>query len=50
MTWRVTHIDHLRHRHQVLLECDSSRAAQVIAELMYGPAFYLAVMRARGAQ
>lgn len=49
MTWRVTHVDFVRHRHQVLLECESSRAAQAIAEAMYGAAFYLAIVRLRAA-
>lgn len=50
MTWRVTHVDHLRHRHQVLLECEGSAAAQAIAEAMYGAAFYLSVVRVRFAR
>lgn len=48
MTWRVTHVDFHRHRHQVLLECDSSAVAHAIAEAMYGAAFYLAIVRLRG--
>lgn len=45
MTFKVTHVDHVQRRHQVLLECASSRSAAYLAEAMYGPAFYLAVIR-----
>jgi len=48
MSWRVTHMDMLYRRRCLLLECDSGRVASAIAELLYGPALYLATIRLRG--
>jgi hypothetical protein len=48
MTWRVTHVSFDRRRRQALLECDGRSAAEALAAAMFGPAFYLAVIRLRG--
>lgn len=45
MTWRVTHVDHHRRRRQVELQGRSRRAAEVLAELMFGAARYMAAVR-----
>lgn len=50
MTWRITHVDFNRRRRQALLQCDGRSAAEALAAMMFGPAFYLAVIRLRGAR
>lgn len=44
MRWRVTHRDAAGRRHQLELHHCSRLAAQALAEAMYGPALYLALI------
>jgi hypothetical protein len=50
MTWRVTHMDMHRRRHQLEAACPTNTAAAALALALWGPALYLAVMRVRGAR
>lgn len=46
--YRVTHIDQLGKRRQLLLASEGRAAAEAIAEAMYGVAFYLSSIRLGG--
>lgn len=44
VAWRVTHRDLLGQRHRRVLRCRSFSHAQDLAEALWGPAQYLAVI------
>ena len=44
VAWRVTHVDPLGARHRRVVRCRSFSRAQRLAEVLWGPAQYMAVI------
>jgi len=44
LAWRVTHVDALGQRHRRVLRCRGFARAQRLAEALWGPPQYLAVI------